>query len=329
MKFRSTVSLEEGAELLKKGEVVGLPSETVYGLAASIFNEDALRKVFSTKARPFFDPLIVHVNQLSQAKELCREWSPLHDFLAKNFWPGPLTLIAPKNEKVSDLITSGLDTVALRWPSHPLFQKAIDLVGTPLAAPSANKFGKTSPTTAQHVMQEFEHSVAVVEGGSATIGVESSVVLPLFIEGVYKLEILRPGGVTREALEEKLKSFSSPVEILTNQRQNSPGHLKHHYQPNKPLLIFQAFPTREEALTFIKQKAGTQSSTWVEMKLAADPLVCARELYRDLRQISDSDSCTALYIIREPSQSGHLWAAVWDRLEKASTEICNYPSTGF
>ncbi len=139
-------NIKKAADLLKSGDVVAIPTETVYGLAGSIESEKGLHKIFSTKERPFFDPLIVHVNSIDMAKSLTSSWDAACEALAQAFWPGPLTLALKKNEKVSDLITAGLDSVGLRFPSHPVAQEVIKAVGSPLAAPSANKFMRTSPT---------------------------------------------------------------------------------------------------------------------------------------------------------------------------------------
>ena len=189
----SNQDLEKAKNLLLAGEVVAIPTETVYGLAADISNEDAIRKVFSLKERPFFDPLIVHVASLKQAKALTTEWGPLTDFLARYFWPGPLTLILPKAESVNSLITSGLETLAIRFPNHPAAIQLITQVG-PLAAPSANKFGQTSPTEAHHVRKEFRSvDVFVVDGGPCEIGIESTVLE--VGSNQDSVSILRPGRI--------------------------------------------------------------------------------------------------------------------------------------
>jgi L-threonylcarbamoyladenylate synthase len=168
-----TSELLKARDRLVAGDVVAIPTETVYGLAASIDSEKGLRRIFSLKERPFFDPLIVHVASLKEASSLVRDWPPIADFIGRYFWPGPLTLVLPKAERVNSLITSGLDTVAVRYPSHPLTLDLIRLVGTPLAAPSANKFGKTSPSRALHVKSEFPGTdLLILDGGECEIGVE-------------------------------------------------------------------------------------------------------------------------------------------------------------
>jgi L-threonylcarbamoyladenylate synthase len=315
MNSKSTLTPEAAVQRLRQGEVVALPSETVYGLAADIFNDEALKKVFAVKGRPFFDPLIVHVRSLEEARGLSREWTELHEFLARSFWPGPLTLIAPKAKRVSDLITSGLDTVALRYPAHPIFQEVLRLMGSPLAAPSANRFGKTSPTEASHVLTEFNGRVEVVDGGASNVGVESTVLLPAQASGGFRLEILRPGGITRERLAQILKNFSRPVEIFELEKQNSPGHLKHHYQPDKVLYVLEGLKNREEAFSILRSR-GLRPENWRELILNSDPLIAARELYRDMRHLASLPG-EALYVFRENHHHGELWTAIWDRLLRA------------
>ena len=157
----AVVDLSLAANQLEQSDVVAFPTETVYGLGARIDRPEGLKKIFAIKQRPFFDPLIVHASSTEQAKTCFKEWHAMADHLAKSFWPGPLTLVMPKSELISDMITSGLDSVGVRIPNHNLALQLINAVGVPLAAPSANKFGKTSPTKAEHVKKEFGDSVLV------------------------------------------------------------------------------------------------------------------------------------------------------------------------
>jgi L-threonylcarbamoyladenylate synthase len=175
-------------EKLINGEVVGIPTETVYGLGAVISKSDAIKKIFTTKERPFFDPLIVHVSGVEQAKELSLDWSAAADILAQEFWPGPLTLVLPK-KNVSDLITSGLQTVGVRCPDHKIALEIIEKVGEPIAAPSANRFGKTSPTCKKHVLEEFNDAVFVVDGGDCSVGIESTIISVLEIFCIKGLKV--------------------------------------------------------------------------------------------------------------------------------------------
>lgn len=313
----SAVTIAEAVERLRAGDVVALPTETVYGLAARIDSEPALLKVFATKQRPSFDPLIVHVADVASARELASEWPALYDDLAAHFWPGPLTLIAPKREAVSMTITSGLMTVAIRCPSHPIFLQAIRDVGVPLAAPSANRFGRTSPTTAAHVEDEFGGSVAVVDGGASTVGVESTVLSAERSGDSWTIKLLRPGGVSRE----ELKSFLNERQIqFTIQRESSlasPGNLKEHYQPDSPVaIISRAWSAELQALA---EKTLQRKITSVsELKLPATPQHAARALYAEFRRLSRTPD-HLIVIERRAEHANHEWEAVWDRIERAAS----------
>ena len=226
------ITPEQAVAALRSGETVAIPTETVYGLAAVITSETALKKIFEVKRRPFFDPLIVHVESAQQAKTLTIEWPEIADALTKHFWPGPLTLVLKKNSLISDLITSGLDRVGLRCPRHPVALEILKKLKIPLAAPSANLFGRTSPTNAQHVESEFSGRVAVVDGGASEVGIESTVLL---IDG-SEIAILRSGHVLASDIEKYLHKAS--VQFIWKKqisRSESPGHMKHHYMPAKPL----------------------------------------------------------------------------------------------
>lgn len=311
--------LQNAIDRLRRGDVVAIPTETVYGLAANIESEEALRKVFALKERPFFDPLIVHVASFKQAASLVQNWLPLADYLARSFWPGPLTLVLPKTDAVNPLITSGLDTVALRYPAHPIAQEIIRLVGTPLAAPSANKFGRTSPSRADHVRNEFPGSgLIVVDGGECEIGLESTVISVEPDES--KITILRPGAVTIEMLREKLERWSKPVTIKTGSSSASPGHLKHHYMPKIPLVIVkQDEPTglSKGTKAEIEGMLDKKISHPIALILDEDPAQAARELYSELRRLASSGA--DLIYAQAPQSTEDLWSAIWDRLSRAAT----------
>ncbi len=294
---------------MREDDVIGLPTETVYGLAARISSEEGLKKIFATKERPFFDPLIIHVSSFKQAQSLVAEWSPLADFLARRFWPGPLTLVLPKASSVHSLITSGLETVGIRYPAHPLAQELIQLLGEPVAAPSANKFGKTSPSCVAHVQSEFE-DLYVLDGGACEVGLESTVCA--VSEEPSIVQILRPGAITQEQIENELRKWSNPTQVLRIQSAASPGHLEHHYQPNIPLFILQhpGEPTAAE-----KQKLSIKNPT--SLKINSDPALVARELYADLRRLAESGA-DSIYVYRNPQQVGGFWEAIWDRLNRAA-----------
>lgn len=329
--------IDKATQLLKQNEAVAIPTETVYGLAARIDSEEAIKKIFSVKQRPFFDPLIVHVASLEQAQTCVSEWTELSEALAKKFWPGPLTLVLPKSDKISDLITSGLTSVGLRWPQHPIAQQLINSVGVPLAAPSANKFGKTSPTKAQHVREEFGDSVFVVEGDSSQIGIESTVLSVKKQESIYQLSILRKGAVLKSQIDSFLKSTKfiyEWVEIID--KKESPGHMKHHYMPNIPFVICRntqmkvselsielnkkllELPDVVEGVKIVKPKSEIKKIEF--LKLSTDPVQAARELYSQLRAASLRKP-DALCFIQTPQLNGEMWDSIFDRLYKAASLI--------
>ena len=195
----STADLQEAAHLLKEGNVVGIPTETVYGLAADARNPEAVRQIFAAKGRPADNPLIVHIAKLEELESVAVSVPELALKLAEKFWPGPLTMILPKHPSIPAITSGGLDTVGVRMPSHLVARKLIELSGVPIAAPSANISGYPSPTTAQHVMRDMHGKIAaVVDGGDCCVGVESTVIA---LEGEDSVRILRPGYVTKEMLE--------------------------------------------------------------------------------------------------------------------------------
>ena len=313
--------LTRARDLLRKGDVVAIPTETVYGLAASIASNEGLKKIFSLKERPFFDPLIVHVASFQQAKEVVAEFPPLADFLARRFWPGPLTLVLTKAASVDPVITSGLETVAVRYPAHPLAQDLIKMVGSPLAAPSANKFGRTSPSTAQHVKTEFEGSnLLVIDGGPCDVGLESTVLtIAKAPNGDDQIRILRPGGITAEDLKEALDRWSKPVEVVRAESAESPGHLKHHYMPTIPLVLVSEKPNAQTLAAIAKDLALKSVPKQArELDLSHDAAQAARLLYSEMRRLSESGA-DLLYVLETPERQGGLWAAVWDRLTRAAS----------
>ncbi len=222
--------IQKAASLLRRGKLVAIPTETVYGLAGNAFNEEAVLSIFETKNRPQFDPLIVHSSSIQWVKEHVAEIPQIARILMDEFWPGPMTLVLPKKENIPDLVTSGLDSVAVRVPSHPMTQELLQMLDFPLAAPSANPFGYVSPTTAQHVNDQLGDKIDyILDGGSTTVGLESTIIG--FEEG--KPIVYRLGGLSIDVIEESI----GPVEIALNQSSDpkAPGMLKSHYAPGKPL----------------------------------------------------------------------------------------------
>lgn len=294
--------IEHAVRLLKEGNVVGMPTETVYGLAGSIESEAGIKKIFSTKERPFFDPLIVHISSKEMAKPLVKTWPKIADLLADKFWPGPLTMVLPKSDKVSDLITSGLDSVGLRCPSHNIAKQLINDFGAPLAAPSANKFTKTSPTSKDHVISEFGDEVFVLEGGQCEVGIESTVI------GVFddSIKIYRPGMITKSDIESTLNDNSIIIDYVESPV--APGQLEHHYMPNKPVVI----------TADIKRK--DLDNSWV---VPNDPIIACRELYSKLRELDKNDHNEITIILKEEFKSLDYWKGFLNRVSKAKS-VDNY-----
>lgn len=306
-----------------------MPTETVYGLAARIDSEEGLRRIFSVKQRPFFDPLIVHVASIEDAKALVSEWNPRAEVLAQSFWPGPLTLVLPKNEKVSSLITSGLMTVGLRCPAHPLAQELIRKAGVPLAAPSANRFGRTSPTRADHVRQEFQNQVFVLEGGESEVGIESTIVM---IEEAT-LKLLRPGHLSIEKISSALREAGlSFTWAQASGKTEAPGQMKHHYMPAKPLIVSKQALAEATLLNEIKARLSELPTEVdgvrlekpsviqkvIRLTLPEDPVLAARALYQSLREAASGAGDVIVLDWPESRRKGD-WVAVWDRLRKAAS----------
>ena len=310
-------AIAEAAAVLRRGGLVAFPTETVYGLGANAFDPRAVARIFEVKARPSFDPLIVH---LARAEDLARV-SPSDDprvgALAARFWPGPLTLVLPRCPEVPDLVTSGLDTVGVRVPAHPAARALIAAAGTPLAAPSANPFGYVSPTTAAHVAELLGRSVdLVLDGGPCRVGVESTI-LSLATQPPV---ILRPGGVPREQLEHAL---GFPLEVAgPAERPLAPGQLLKHYATRTRLRILRgpagpaAPPPGRVGLLAFGPPAATAGYAVVEV-LAPDasPATAAANLFAALRRL---DASGLDLILAEPCDETGLGHAIMDRLRRAS-----------
>ncbi len=291
------IDAEKAILLLKEEQVVAIPTETVYGLAGRIDSEIALRKIFEIKQRPLFDPLIVHVASIEQAKTLTSNWNELAQKLAENFWPGPLTMVLPKSDSVNPLITSGLNRVGIRCPNHPIALEILRKLNIPLAAPSANKFKMTSPTRPGHVIDEFDAQVEVVDGGESEVGIESTVI------GIFENEvcIYRPGMITKEMLQVCL---GESVKVHEQTSPVAPGQMEDHYQPKSPFYLI------EEG-----QEAPTGA---FEIKLGDKPEIAARQLYSKLREGSEKSPILFICLTKHFYNPG--WAAILDRIIKASSK---------
>ncbi len=229
---------EEAACLLKDGQVVGIPTETVYGLAGNAYSDDAIKRIFEAKGRPQDNPLIVHISEFSEIYDLVSSVPEKAKLLAEKFWPGPLTIILPKSDKVPLSVTGSLDTVAVRCPSHPVANKLIKVARLPLAAPSANLSGKPSPTKAEHVLEDLKGRIPmIIDGGACDEGVESTVIT--LATDIPKL--LRPGNVTVSQLRTVLGEVHIDDAVLNpikaGERVSSPGMKYKHYSPNAEIIL--------------------------------------------------------------------------------------------
>ena len=236
-KLLSVSQIDEAAEIIKRGGLVAMPTETVYGLAADALNGRAVADIFRAKGRPMDNPLIVHISELSQIKCLVREFPETARILAERFWPGPLTIILPKSELIPDEVSAGLDTVAVRFPSNETARKLIS-ASCPLAAPSANLSGSPSPTTAKHVMADMSGRIdAVIDGGECAVGVESTVIT-LASEPP---RLLRPGGITleqlRDAIGEVVLDDAVMNPLKSGEQAASPGMKYKHYSPKADIIL--------------------------------------------------------------------------------------------
>jgi L-threonylcarbamoyladenylate synthase len=225
--------LERAASLLRNGGLVALPTETVYGLGANALDAEAVARIYTAKGRPATSPLIVHVANVEMARDLAREWTPEASLLADRYWPGPLTIIVPKSTKVPDLVTAGLDTVALRMPAHPVALEVIRRAGVPIAAPSANPFTGLSPTTAEHVRQSLGEVVdMILDGGPCSVGIESTVLSLVDAPVVLRLGMISVGELER--------ALGRPVAVIGKSEtvgHPSPGMHDRHYAPRTPLRL--------------------------------------------------------------------------------------------
>lgn len=277
-------ALREGAELLRRGELVAFPTETVYGLGADARRSECVSRIFEAKGRPGDNPLIVHISDMEQLPPLVAggEISDAAMKLARAFWPGPLTIIFPRSALIPDRVTGGLDTVAIRMPSHPAARELIRLSGCPVAAPSANRSGRPSPTLARHVLEDMDGRIPLIlDGGACDVGVESTVVA---LDGDVPC-ILRPGGITPEMLEGVLgsvrvdKGVMSP--IAPTEKPRSPGMKYRHYAPNCRVRILRgnAESAAREICRLYDEAEGSNGAPLILCETGHAPLYGARRLF--------------------------------------------------
>ena len=300
------VGVGEMVDILRSGGLAGLPTETVYGLAANALDSLAVASIFSAKDRPLSDPLIVHLPGLDWLERLAVA-GPLALLLARSFWPGPLTMVLPRSALVPDLLTAGQDSVALRMSAHPLFQDVIERLDLPLAAPSANRFGRISPTSATHVLEELDGRIdAVLDGGPCLHGVESTIVE---VTG-DTLRILRHGPVTQEQLAEIAPLDEKVSSTL------APGGLKSHYAPQTRLVIEsnpRPLSPRTGLLAWSRDPGGFAMTEILSS--SCDVREAATNLYGAMRRL---DAAGLDLIVAEPVPDSGIGKAVMERLRKAA-----------
>jgi len=307
--------------LLESGELVGIPTETVYGLAGNAFDPDAVAKIFAVKDRPSFDPLIIHTASLHQVSDFTTHIPDSLFLLAKKYWPGPLTLLLERKPNISDLVTSGLDTVAVRVPQHPLTLSLLASLDFPLAAPSANPFGYISPTKAEHVNAQLGDKIPyILDGGDCEVGLESTIV------GMEngQVTVYRLGGLDLDAIE----SVVGRVVVKTHSSSNpkSPGMLKSHYAPKKPFvlgnlkeLVNLCISEKKTfaVLSFKKHFADIPETQQLDLSLKGDLDEAAKNLFAAMRAL---DSMDVSVILAELLPEEGLGRAINDRLRRAAAD---------
>lgn len=305
--------IKRAAQLLKAGELVSIPTETVYGLAANALDTNAVIKIFEAKNRPFFDPLIIHVASVKDIELYCSNVPELAYRIAEKYSPGPVTFLLSKKEIVPDLVTSGLSQVAIRIPKHPLTLDLLTELQLPLAAPSANPFGYISPTTAKHVEQQLGEKISyILDGGACEVGVESTII------GFENDSIIvyRLGGLPVEALNE----FSNKVEIRINQSSDpkAPGQLKSHYAPRKPMLLGDPealLKSHKDKKVAVLSFQEVYNENTKQLSPSGDMQEAAHNLFAYMRELDAGDTDL---IIAEQFPDTFLGRAINDRLQRAS-----------
>jgi len=311
-------NIAKGAETIRKGGLVAFPTETVYGLGADAFNPSAVAGIFEAKQRPFFDPLIVHIADITDIERLTSGIDDRTSRLIERFWPGPLTVVIPKKDTVPDIVTSGLDTVAVRMPRHETALSLIREAGTPIAAPSANRFSCLSPTTSRHVMEQLGNAVdMILDGGPCTVGIESTIV-KIAPDG---LVLLRPGGIAAEAIEEC--AGVKLIKGIPEGKPEAPGQLDYHYSPAKPVIITDNPPlddTKGGFLFFRKPGSEYPGGRTFILSETGDMKEAAANLFSHLHAL-DSLDISRIYAQNVPEHG--LGLGIMDRLKKASMKFKN------
>lgn len=317
----SSKNIKKAVKFLKNGEPVAFPTETVYGLGTNIYDKKSIVKVFEIKQRPFFDPLIVHIANLKQLEKVAKVEDERIYLLAKHFWPGPLTLILPKQKSVPYLVTAGLETVAVRMPQNIIALSLIQELNLPIAAPSANLFTHLSPTTAEHVDKQLGDKLKLIlDGGKTICGVESTILL---IEKNKKPIVLRMGGLPIEDIEKIIGQVLMPKK--NNKKVLAPGNLKSHYAPQKPLIvvnkeeeIFKQLKNKKQKIGYLAFQKINNKKIFCDYKILSphgDFKEAASNFFDYLHQL---DEGPAEIIFTEKIKEVNLGKAMMERLIKAS-----------
>lgn len=312
-------AVQEAGRRLRQGGLVVIPTETVYGLAGSTHNPDALVGIFELKGRPQDNPLIAHVDSIKSAKRLTSQWPEPATTLTAALWPGPLTIVLPRSQDVPPIASAGLDTLAIRMPNHPVAQQILEVAGGPLSAPSANRSGRISPTTASHVLDDYHDidaasDLLIIDGGPCDQGLESTVI---DLSGSLP-RLLRPGTIGREVIEDLIGPLAR--DPLPSSQDASPGTTLRHYAPSKPVHICQ-----QSSMSALFDQGGNAvvigpntivvPPQYTHLQLPIDPVDAARMLYTLLRQADYPGTTHIIVVLPEGAQ----WEAVRDRLSRAAT----------
>jgi L-threonylcarbamoyladenylate synthase len=324
--YPDPVAIAEAAQVIRHGGIVAFPTETVYGLGGNVLDPDAIGRIYAAKGRPSYNPLIVHCADTAAARELAIHWPPEAETLATIYWPGPLTMVVRKNEKISDNVTASLPTVALRVPSHPVAAALLAASGVPIAAPSANRFTELSPTTAEHVAKGLRGRIDILlDGGPAGVGIESTVV---DLSGSDPV-LLRPGSIDIGRLETAIgRPLLSPAVYTATAARPGPGMTDRHYAPTATLVLVPPGDLARLATLADRYRVhGTSVAALLRtptvvagieriVQMPIDPANYARVLYATLHQLDDERFDV---ILVEAPPPGSDWAAVADRLRRAAT----------
>ncbi len=328
-------AVSQAVDLLKRGECVALPTETVYGLAADAMNPEAVAKIFAAKERPAFDPLIVHLSHRDRLEEVAMVPEEIAKDVARiteHFWPGPLTLVLPKSAAVPDLVTSGLPTVAVRMSANPIFRRVVTSLAQPLAAPSANRFGRISPTSAAAVVKELDGRIPlIVDGGACHAGIESTIIsITPRKEGKPLIRVLRAGPVTKEDLQPFGKVEFANHHTEAGEKPEVPGQMPSHYAPRTPLRLLEKpedfQPEEGKRYALLSYRGGEEDgylflTDWLQsLTLSPGSGKLPEAAVRFFHCLRALDECGADEIVAEPLPERGMGVALMEKLRRAAAK---------